>query len=116
VRRHVGQEQARVRVVAPVSKISPLEWLTNDEDDARAKAEETAARVAKALPPEAEAETEVGDSDPVQAIEYALRTFPADEIVIAVGDDEPSWLEKGSYSEAVRRFGVPVSRITVAAG
>ena len=74
VREHAGDE-AEIRVVAPASDVSPLQWLASDEDGAR----ETAAAVASRLPrpsgPEAAStETEVGDADPVQAIEDALRT------------------------------------------
>ena len=58
---------------------------------------------------------EVGDSDPVKAIEDALREFPADEVlVITRPDDEASWLESGSGETAQNRFGLPVRLVTVA--
>ena len=117
VRRHVGDEVARVRVVAPVSKVSPLEWLTNDEDDKRAEAQEVAERAAGAVSELGPAEAEIGDTDPVQAVEDALREFPADEILMVVGrEDERSWLERGSVSEAMGRFGVPVTPLVVSGG
>ena len=57
---------------------------------------------------------EVGDTDPVQAIEDALRTFPADEVLVVTRpDDDESWLEQDSAVEARERFGVPVTRLTV---
>jgi hypothetical protein len=55
---------ATVHVVAPASDVSPLEWLTNDEDEARAKAERTAERVAHAVGGAAHVEAEVGDRNP----------------------------------------------------
>jgi hypothetical protein len=56
--------------------------------------------------------TEVGDSDPLKAIEDALRTFPADELVIVTPpDDQAGWLESGSAEEALDRFGLPVTRV-----
>ena len=56
----------------------------------------------------------MGDTDPVQAIEDALRTFPADEVLVVTRpDDDASWLEQDSAQEARERFGVPVTRLTV---
>ena len=117
VRRHVGEDVARVRVVTPVSKVSPLEWLTNDEDAKRAEAGEVAGRAAEALGEVAPAEAEIGDSDPVQAVEDALRQFAADEILMVIAPaDEASWLERGSVAEAMGRFGVPVAPLVVSWG
>jgi hypothetical protein len=51
-------------------------------DEARAQAEELANAAARAVESTASVEAEVGDSDPLQAIEDALRAFPADEVII----------------------------------
>jgi hypothetical protein len=91
-----------VHVVAPAVSVGVLQWLTGAEDEARAEAEELAAQTAEAV--EAEVETEVGDRDPLVAAEDALRTFPADEIVLA---GEAS----AATEAALRRFGLPVSRL-----
>ena len=78
-RRRRGRGQGRCSAV----KQSRLQWLTNAEDDARAEAERTAEQVAQATAGEAEhVEAEAGDSDPLLAVEDALRTFAADEIVV----------------------------------
>jgi len=109
-----GGESVNVRVVTPAVKQSPMQWLTNEEDDARIDAGQTAEAVAEALPVDGEVQTEVGDSDPVQAIEDALRTFPADEIVVATrpGKDA-TWLEQGSAERAFQQFNLPVRRLTI---
>ncbi len=114
VHEHAGGE-AEIRVVAPASDVSPLQWLANDEDAARRDAAEIARSAEHAVEPEARAvETEVGDSDPVQAIEDALRQFPADEIlVITRSGEDANWLEQDSAEEAAERFGVPVSQFVV---
>jgi hypothetical protein len=112
VRRTAG-EDAEVRVVAPASGISRLDWLTNAEDDARAEAGALADKTAEAAPA-ADVQTDVGDSDPVSAIEDALREFPADEVlVITRPDEDASWLESGSGETAQNRFRLPVRHITV---
>ena len=114
VRAHAGDE-AEIRVVAPASDVSPLQWLASDEDEAREKAAGVATVAAESVEPEAaRTEAEVGDTDPVQAIEDALRTFPADEVLVVTrSEDDASWLEQDSAEKARERFGVPVTRLTV---
>jgi nucleotide-binding universal stress UspA family protein len=115
VREHTGAEDAEVRVVAPASDVSPLEWLASDEDDARAQAAEKAEASARAVAPEAgRTEAEVGDPDPVQAIEDALREFPADELIVVTHPgEEAGWLEKDTAREALERFDVPLTHLVV---
>jgi hypothetical protein len=114
VREKVGGGEAEVHIVAPAAKMSPLQWLASDEDAAREKAEEAARETAEALGPGAHVETEVGDPNPVQAIEDALRTFPADELVVVTRrGDEATWLEKDAGAEALDRFGLPVTHLAV---
>ncbi len=107
VRAHAGDD-AEVYVVAPASKISWLDRLTNAEDDARADAADRAEAASDAAPGNAEAH--VGDVDPLSAIEDALRQFPADEIVVLTAPDETStWLEEGLGAKAQKRFSIPVT-------
>jgi hypothetical protein len=108
-------DEAEMLVVAPASKISRLNWLTNAEDDARSEAHSLAVKTAEAAPTD-DVEARVGDSDPLHAIADALRTFAADEIlIVAHPDDEAGWLESGSGIAAEdARFGLPVTRVTVA--
>jgi hypothetical protein len=109
-----SDDDTEIRVVAPASDLSPLQWLASDEDSAREEAAEIAGEAASAVQPEAaRTDAEVGDTDPVQAIEDALRTFPADEVLVVThGDDEAGWLEQDFAEEARERFGVPVSRMS----
>jgi hypothetical protein len=113
VRTRAGDD-AEMLVVAPASEISRLDWLTNAEDDARGDAASLAATTAEATPT-ANVEASVGDSDPLKAIEDALRTFTADEIVVVTRpDDQAGWLEEGAGETAQARFLLPVTRATVA--
>jgi hypothetical protein len=113
VRSRAGDD-AEMLVVAPASEISRLDWLTNAEDDARADAASLASQTADAAPTE-NVEARVGDSDPLKAIEDALRTFPADEILVVTRpDDHAGWLEEGAGRTAQDRFALPVSRVVVA--
>ena len=113
VQRHTGGEDAELKIVAPAADVSPLQWLASDEDAARGDAERVAEQSAAAVGGEARVEAEVGDSDPVQAIEDALRTFPADEVVVITREgDDASWLEADAGAEARERFGIPVTHLT----
>jgi len=113
VRSRAG-EDAEMLVLAPASGISRLDWLTNAEDHARTDAASLADKTAEAAPIEG-AEARVGDSDPLKAIEDALSTFAADEIlVVARPDDEAGWLEAGAGETAQKRFSIPVTHVTVA--
>lgn len=112
-RSHAGDD-AEILVVAPASHISRLDWLTNAEDDARTEAASLAVKTAGATPTE-HVEARVGDSDPVKAIEDALRTFVADEILVVTHpDDQAGWLEEGTGATAQARFSLPITRVTVA--
>jgi hypothetical protein len=113
LRQVLGEDVADVYVVVPAVRQSRLQWLANDEDDAREQASDAASKIADAVP--ADAEATVGDSDPVLAAKDALREFPADEVVVVTRpDDDATWLEEGSGREIERELGdIPVKRITV---
>ncbi|HZQ03190.1 MAG TPA: universal stress protein [Gaiellaceae bacterium] len=110
VRARAGDD-AEVHVVAPASKVSLLGLLTGAIDDARLDA----ARRAEAAADEApgtHVHPHVGDSDPLQAIEDALRQWGADEvIVITAPEDESTWIENGLGERAQRRFALPVTHL-----
>jgi hypothetical protein len=117
VQEHAG-EDAEVRIVAPASDLSPLQWLATDEDEAREEAAEIAEDAEQAVQQEARVvETEVGDADPVQAIEDALRQFPAEEVLVVTRPgDKAGWLEEDAAAEASERFGVPVTHLVLNGG
>ena len=100
-----------IRVVAPAADVSFLEWLTNDEDEARREADEAARRVASAAGDDTRVEidrTSVS-TDAAQAIRDALRDFDADEIVVLTRPGEDStWLEDETVRAALDAHGIPV--------
>ena len=107
------RDDVEVVVVAPISDLSFLQWLASDEDAARAEAARRAQRAAEV---EALAgrvvEARVGDPDPLVAIEDALRTFPADELIIVTRPGEAAtWLEKEAFRAGLERLGLPVMHL-----
>lgn len=64
-----------------------------------------------------DARGEVGSDDPIQAVDDALRGFPADEIVLATHpEQEANWKERGVVAIARSRYELPVTHVTVDAG
>ena len=103
-----------VLVVTPALN-SPLKHWVSDDDEAREAAEQRLDRSLSGLREAGiEAHGEVGDGEPLQAIEDALRTFGADEIIISTHPEGRSnWLEKGVVSGARERFAVPITHVVV---
>jgi hypothetical protein len=54
---------------------------------------------------------EVGEADPMLAIDSALVTFPADEIVLVPSPERDQWAEKELFERVCERFGLPVWEI-----
>jgi hypothetical protein len=113
--RELGEgAETRVLVVSPALN-TPLRHLASDEDPARAAARERLDRSLARLEREGiEAHGEVGDGDPLQAIDDALRTFGADQIVISTHPEGRSnWLERGVVTGARERYAVPIHHVVV---
>jgi hypothetical protein len=102
----------QVLVVVPALN-SPLRHWASDEDNARAAAADRLEQSLQRLKDAGvEAAGEVGDGDPLQAMEDALRTFGADEIVISTHPEGKSnWLERGVVEKARERFVVPITHV-----
>jgi GABA permease len=114
IRPRVDGRKARVLVVCPALN-SPLRQWASDEDEARqgaqARLDDSLAAMRSAG---IDAQGQVGDGDPIQAIEDALRTFRPDELVISTHPEGRShWLERGVVDKARERFALPVTHVTV---
>jgi GABA permease len=114
VRERAGDRRVRILVVSPALN-SPLGHWTGDEAEARAAAE---ARLEQSVTgfraAGLDTAGEIGDGDPIQAIEDAVRTFRPDELVISTHPEGRShWLERGVVEKARERFAVPVTHVVV---
>lgn len=115
VRNRARGRQTEILVLTPALASSRAAHWASDVDEALENArqrmeltviaiEQTGARV----------RGEVGDSDPNVAIEDALRTFAADEIVISTHPPERSrWLEHGVVERARDEIELPVTHVIV---
>ena len=112
VARRASAAPTDVLVVAPALNSRLRHWLS-DVDEALTRAHERLDRAVTALRRRGvEARGEIGDADPLLAIEDALASFPADEIVIAtLPAGRSNWIERGLVEKATARFGVPISHL-----
>ena len=103
-----------VLVVSPALN-SPIRHWASDEDPAREEARRRLEASLERLRTNGiEASGEVGDADPLQAIEDAVRTFGPDEIIISTHPAGRShWLERGIVTGARDRFAVPITHVVV---
>ena len=114
LRRKAEGVNERILVVSPALNSQVRTW-TSDEDGARAAAQARLdASLARLRQEGVHASGEVGDGDPLQAIEDAIRTFTPDEIVISTHPEGRShWLERDVVGNARDRFDVPITHVVV---
>jgi hypothetical protein len=115
LRARLGSDVDEVKVVVPVVQQGFLDWLANDEQ-AAAAAERAAAHLADELPRVSEARK--GEADVLLAIEDALATFDADEVVVALHpEDEAPFAERVAQDDVRPSVhGVPVRAVVIRDG
>lgn len=115
-----GEEQAEateVMVVAPAYAEGALRFWVSDADEAIAKAQQVQAQTVERLRGDGlSASGDTGEADPLQAIQDALQTFPAERILLFTRGGEEARYREDISPEVVReRFGVPAQQVTVSA-
>jgi hypothetical protein len=104
-----------VFVVAPALPESRLELMMGDVDDAIPPARERLEETLEALRAAGvKASGEVGDSDPIQAMNDEVVKFAPDQIIlVAHNEAEGSPVEKGLLEQAERDLDLPVLELVV---
>ena len=112
VARRASDAPTDVLVVAPALNSRLRHWLS-DVDEALTRAHERLEPAITALRRRGVvARGEIGDADPLLAIEDALAGFPADEIVIAtLPAGRSNWIERRLVEKATTRFGIPIAHL-----
>ena len=114
IERRAADRDHEVLVISPA--LAPrLKFLVSDVDGgiraAEARMRESVETLTRAG---VTCRGEVGDSDPLLAIEDALSQFPADEIIISTHPrGRSNWLEKRVVSRAEERFDLPLTHVVV---
>jgi hypothetical protein len=108
-------EDTEVFVMCPALNVSKIKHWVSDEDEARRQAQERLDDVLARLQREGiPVKGDIGDADPIQAMEDALRLFPAQEAIISTHPPGRSnWLERDVIERARERFALPVSHVVV---
>jgi hypothetical protein len=114
IRERAEGRKVRVLVVCPALN-SPLKHWVSDEDEAREAAQSRLdASLDSMHAVGLDAAGEIGDGDPIQAIEDAVRTFRPDELIVSTHPQGRShWLERGVVEKARERFEVPLTHVVV---
>jgi GABA permease len=109
-----GEAGVELDVLAPILASRSHYWAS-DLDHERAEARERLeASLAWAAAQGFAAKGEVGDPDPLVAIEDELRDFGADEVIVATHSREhTSWLAKRMLGHLTRELDVPVREVVV---
>jgi hypothetical protein len=99
-----------LQVLAPAFVRTRLQFLASDVDEGIRQAHLRLERSLEEIEADGgmRAQGEVGEADPLLAIDSALATFDADEIVILRSDGGGHWAEKRLAEQAGERFPVPV--------
>jgi hypothetical protein len=107
-------DEAEVMVVAPALDSKTHFW-TSDSDDAIARADAVQSETVERMAEQGvDAVGDTGESDPLLALQDALATFPAEEIVIVTHPEgERNWAEDDLLEQAQGRFELPVRQLEV---
>ncbi|HYU61848.1 MAG TPA: hypothetical protein VEK39_13905, partial [Solirubrobacterales bacterium] len=114
IRNRCKGQRSEILVVTPAITSQVKHWVS-DVDDALADADQRREESVRTIEDAGfEARGDVGDSDPNVAIEDALRTFPADEVIISTHPPERSrWLERGVVARAREEIDLPITHVVV---
>jgi GABA permease len=115
-RRLLGVSRGRnleLCLLAPAFAGSGLEYVASDVDPGIGRALERLERSLLEMRCEqvVAARGEVGESDPMLAIDSALVSFDADEIVLVPSPRRDQWAEKQLFERVCERFELPVREI-----
>jgi hypothetical protein len=114
LQRRVDGMRAMVFVVCPALNTKLRHWVS-DEDQARLAAQHRLDQSLGAMQDAGiEARGQIGDGDPLQAIEDGIRIFAPDELIVSTHPEGRSnWLERGVVESTRERFALPVTHVVV---
>ena len=114
IRRRAAQAPTHVLLVAPALTGRLQFWLSDEDPGDEAARERLAASLENLRDAGIDARGAVGDSDPLQAMDDAVRTFAPGEIIVAThAEGTSNWLERGLVTQARARFDVPIVHVEV---
>jgi GABA permease len=114
IERAAAGYRTHVHVVCPALTSRVRHWAS-DLDGARAQAQQRLDQTLSQLHAAGiEADGEIGDEDPLRAIEDLLRTFGPDEIIISTHPEGRSnWLERHVVTRTRESVALPITHIVI---
>jgi hypothetical protein len=107
-----GQQPVHVLVIAPALNSRLRHWLSDEDEARRSAGRRLALSLERLRAVGIEAEGQIGDPNPLQAIADALYEFGAQEIVIPTErEGRAHWLTRDLVGRARRRFAQPVVQV-----
>jgi hypothetical protein len=114
MRERADSPDAEVLVVAPALTSRLRYWMSDEDAGIEAAGARLGASVERCGAAGVAARGALGDADPLQALDDAMRTFQPDEVIIATHPEGTSnWLERGLVDQARERFTVPITHVAV---
>jgi hypothetical protein len=105
---------SEVLVVAPALTSRLRYWMSDEDAGIEAAGRRLEASLERCGAAGVAARGALGDADPLQALDDAMRTFAPAEVIIATHPEGRSnWLERGLVGQARARFDVPITHVVV---
>ena len=112
LRERTEEHDSEVVLICPALNSRVAHWLSDVDAAECAARSRVDAGVRALVQAGVDASGAIGDPDPLQAIEDALRTHGADELVLATHeDDRLHWLERRVIERARAEYALPVARL-----
>ena len=112
VARRTLARSGHVLVVAPALNSRLRHWVSDTDHAVAAAGERLKLAVEHLRHAGVHADGEVGDADPIVAIEDAMTAFPADAVILSTWPaGTSSWLERDLLQRARDRFDVPIEHL-----
>lgn len=114
MRERVEAEATDVLIVAPALTSRLRYWLSDEDPGIAAAGERLAVSIERCAAAGVTARGALGDADPLQALDDAIRTFAPGEVIVATHPESRSnWLEHGLVAQARERFDLPITHVEV---
>jgi hypothetical protein len=114
IRERLDGNGGEVLIVAPALTSRLHYWMSDEDAGIAAAGRRLDASVERCGAAGIVARGAIGDADPLQALDDAVRTFAPDEVIVATHPDGRSnWLERGLVAQARERFDVPIAHVVV---
>jgi hypothetical protein len=114
VRERAEGPDGEVLIVAPALTSRLHYWMSDEDAGIAAAGRRLDASIERCAAAGIVARGAIGDADPLQALDDAVRTFAPDEVIVATHPEGRSnWLERGLVAQARERFDAPIAHVVV---